>query len=663
MYMRCIPRLGSAPSPSSFSSLSRFTSSSLTPFSSPSPSPSLSTSSTTATVSTPFSSCTSFPSLVRTFHCSPSQLSEDFSSMTVEQLKERLRSANLKVSGVKKVLIDRLVEHAKAQQGGVDSEFIEPISSTRPDEASVPPLEESEDPALPVSPPELSIESAEVLSEEAAEVTQYLTSLLQSEDLEPVLRVLQNARSNGVQLPYSIYLKITEALVEADDMEDAFEVYDTMMKDNEGDLSAGSNYDTSIFNLLIKGYVENGAILNVVQIEEALEYLGVPLLEETYSLLINGYIKMRDLPKADVVFNKMILDPHVKVTLTIFESVILAYTRRKQPSEAYAIIGKMSGQGLKPTVDLYHHVMKVATNQLDYSLVLTCFYTMEDRQLPLTTESWNYVLDSHCRADLLERALKFFTILAKDKKNQPDQFSYHVIVRKLVKDGRLIEAEKLFLKMRTVPLTGLPVTWRFMVEGMIRSRQVKKAFVLIDQMRRESIPFQSALMNIIKKHCVRKGYLDLYEARFGVLPQHVDRDLEASRQSRAQSLDFWENDNIPKFNWNFEGDALSVVTEARGAREKYNNEYREKLRSLEEEFLVDVPEDELEKIRSGQEEFMKEQDEALTLPDGPRKRKPKLQPANPLKKNPKTRKFLSTYKDTRRPRAQFNFLHKAGRKG
>lgn len=68
-------------------------------------------------------------------------------------------------------------------------------------------------------------------------------------------------------------------------------------------------------------------------------------------------------------------------------------------------------------------------------------------------------------------------------------------------------------------LIGLPLTWRYMVESLIRSNQVKKAFVLIDQMLRDGVEFLPVLMNVIVSHVARKGYVQLYEKRFGPLPK------------------------------------------------------------------------------------------------------------------------------------------------
>lgn len=75
-----------------------------------------------------------------------------------------------------------------------------------------------------------------------------------------------------------------------------------------------------------------------------------------------------------------------------------------------------------------------------------------------------------------------------------------------------------------------------------------------------------------------------------------------------------------------------------------------------------MTEDEREEMRASQETYLSEKDAQVTLPEGPRVRKPKPPPSN-LKQKTGRRKYQSTLKDTRKPRAQFSFLHKATRRG
>lgn len=109
---------------------------------------------------------------------------------------------------------------------------------------------------------------------------------------------------------------------------------------------------------------------------------------------------------------------------------------------------------------------------------------------------------------------------------------------------------------------GLPITWRYIVEGIIRSKQVKKAFVLIDQvlipplshvgelgrlmsvqMIRDEISFSPVLMNIIRTHCVRNGIsllqvvmqlsLTTYQASYHSTRTGLAHSLQAKRRLRT----------------------------------------------------------------------------------------------------------------------------------
>lgn len=84
---------------------------------------------------------------------------------------------------------------------------------------------------------------------------------------------------------------------------------------------------------------------------------------------------------------------------------------RSQPGLAYGLIQKMKTYGVIPKIDLYHIVMKAATSLKDHSLVRSCFAAVQERQLPITAETWNYVLDVYARSNHLNLALKYMTKL------------------------------------------------------------------------------------------------------------------------------------------------------------------------------------------------------------------------------------------------------------
>jgi len=55
-----------------------------------------------------------------------------------------------------------------------------------------------------------------------------------------------------------------------------------------------------------------------------------------------------------------------------------------------------------------------------------------------------------------------------------DSLSYEYVIAALVKDKDIDRAEKIFLDMKSKKLEGTPTTWRYVIEGLLRSKQVDK---------------------------------------------------------------------------------------------------------------------------------------------------------------------------------------------
>jgi len=250
-----------------------------------------------------------------------------------------------------------------------------------------------------------------------------------------------------------------------------------------------------------------------------------------------------------------------------------------------------------------------------------------------------------------------------EKGVEPNPITYGAILVAMSKEKLPLEVERLFLEMRNKGLKAGPLVWRYVIESFVRSNQMDKAFILVDQMISEGIKVKGVLKNILLVHCKRKNKLKWYTQRFGEVDLKEDQTISLfgrERGARLKQYDQYYDD--PRLDWNFEGEGLSVVSEAKKKREEEESHYEERLKILEREFLKEsLRPDHKEAMLGSQKKLATKKREEKILPEYvpktiKKKKKPVVKSKDP--NAPRKPKRKTTPKDTRKPRAQFYFKDK-----
>jgi pentatricopeptide repeat protein len=226
------------------------------------------------------------------------------------------------------------------------------------------------------------------------------------------------------------------------------------------------------------------------------------------------------------------------------------------------------------------------------------------------------------------------------------------------KDKRVLPVENLFVQMRNKGLVVPDNLWRYVIEGFARSKQLEKAFILVDQMILEGVTPKGPILNILHHQCERKGKMDLYIERFGT-PSYTTVSREELIQMRDSLLS-----NLDSVNWDLEGDPFSLVTERKKKKELEELKYQTRLQQLEDDYLEKIPGEFKLEMEKNQNKLAIQKREKTTLAksSNPPKKTIKLRKKAEPKPNPfdaiealrnVKRKKRTTQKDTRRPRSQF----------
>jgi pentatricopeptide repeat protein len=467
---------------------------------------------------------------------------------------------------------------------------------------------------------------------------------------------------NDLKVPYKVDLKLTTDLTQFQDrisqlisnqkLESAMEVYQEM-------LSAGNDPNVNIMNLLIKGFFNDQNYVRVMQLYEALNIYQLEMNEETLILLVDAFLACNNLLEAEKVFYKYKkTSEFAKIPLSVYRSLIFAFGERRKVEEAYDLVKMVRNQDETPTLEMYNSIIQAAAKLRNTSVTWRCLLDLKDLNIQWNIDSWNGFIGALCNSNKLDEALKQFYQLESQNKVSPNSETYSILIIAMAKDKRILPVENLFVQMRNKGLVVPDNLWRYVIEGFARSKQLEKAFILVDQMMHEGVVPKGPILNILHRQCERKGKMELYIERFGA-PNYTTVSRKENLQMRDSLLS-----NLDTVNWDLEGDPFSIMTERNKKKEIEEQKYQSRLRKLEEDFLDKIPGEFRMEMEKNQQKLAtkKREKTTLTKSSNPPKKTIKLRKKPEPKPNPfdaldalrnVKKKRRTTQKDTRRPRSQF----------
>jgi len=290
-----------------------------------------------------------------------------------------------------------------------------------------------------------------------------------------------------------------------------------------------------------------------------------------------------------------------------------------------------------------------------------CFKEITKLGLTPDIDSWNGLIGTLCTAKKYDSAKKIKTMM-EDNGIEPNSVTYEALLVAMSKEKLVLDVEKYFLEMRKRGLQSGPNVWRYVIESYVRSGQMDKSFILVDQMILENVAIKGPLKNILLIHCKRKNKLGWYKERFGEIPDTEPSIPLFGKRRESQYKKYEKVFEDKRLDWNLDGDVIPIVAQAKEKREGEESMYKSRLQALEEKFLKQpLRPEHKDAMIEGQRSMADKRRKAKIAPDyvpeKPFKKKvvKKKEDQNPRPRKPRRK---TTLKDTRKPRSQFTFKNK-----
>ncbi|XP_048322706.2 pentatricopeptide repeat-containing protein At1g77360, mitochondrial [Ziziphus jujuba] len=166
---------------------------------------------------------------------------------------------------------------------------------------------------------------------------------------------------------------------------------------------------------------------------------------KTYSILIDGWGKEPNLPKAREVFREMVnggCDPDA-VTYGIMVDVLCKAGR---VDEAIEVVRNMDGSGCRPTTFIYSVLVHTYGVENRIQDAMDAFMEMESRGVKADVVVYNSLIGAFCKVDKLKNVFRVLNEM-ESKGVSPNTRTYNIILNGLISRGMKEKAFSVFRRM------------------------------------------------------------------------------------------------------------------------------------------------------------------------------------------------------------------------
>lgn len=142
------------------------------------------------------------------------------------------------------------------------------------------------------------------------------------------------------------------------------DVYKQMDSSLEG-FFYSRKYNLKNFNFLLQILAEQRKSGEAMKVLEKMKQMDITPNQVTYLQLLTAVSKAKDAKTAEAIFLEAKNNPEIGVSIQMYNSLILCYTRRHEPDMALKILREMKEEGLQPDIVCYTTVINAFKNAKD----------------------------------------------------------------------------------------------------------------------------------------------------------------------------------------------------------------------------------------------------------------------------------------------------------
>lgn len=294
------------------------------------------------------------------------------------------------------------------------------------------------------------------------------------------------------------------------------------------------------FNGLLSALCKSKNVRKAQEIFDSMKVQFTPD-SKTYSILLEGWGKDPNLPKAREIFREMI-DVGCNPDIVTYAIMVDVLCKAGRVDEAVGIVKSMDSRDCKPTSFIYSVLVHTYGIENRLEDAVDTFLEMERNEIKADVVVYNALIGVFCKANKLKNVYRLLNKMDKDGV-KPNSRTCNIILNSLIGRGETEEAFSVFRRMtkmcdpdadtytmmikmfcETNELEMALKVWKYMrlkrfipsmhtfsvlINGLCEKGNVTKACILLEEMIEKGIRPSSMTFERIRKQLIKEGREDV----------------------------------------------------------------------------------------------------------------------------------------------------------
>ena len=272
--------------------------------------------------------------------------------------------------------------------------------------------------------------------------------------------------------------------------------------------------DSRIYTTLMKGYMKEGRVSDVIQMVEAMRREENPSCrpdQVTYTTVITALVNAGLMDRARSVLAEMALQgvPANRVTYNV---LLKGYCELLQLEKAKELVKEMGGKiGIEPNVVSYNILIDGCILVDDSAGALTYFNEMRERGIAPSKVSYTTLMKAFALTGQPKLSHKVFDEMSKDPRVRVDQVAWNMLIEGYCRIGLIEEAKKLVERMKESGYLPDVSTYGSLANGIAIARKPGEALLLWNEVKeryngKPSLRPDEGLLDSLADICVRAAF-------------------------------------------------------------------------------------------------------------------------------------------------------------
>ncbi|XP_008783677.1 pentatricopeptide repeat-containing protein At3g09650, chloroplastic [Phoenix dactylifera] len=272
--------------------------------------------------------------------------------------------------------------------------------------------------------------------------------------------------------------------------------------------------DSRIYTTLMKGYMKDGRVDDVVRMVQAMQQEADPSSHPdhvTYTTVISALVKVGAMDRARSVLAEM-ARARVPANRITYNVLLKGYCQKLQLNKAKELAREMSEKaGVEPNVVSYNILIDGCILVDDSAGALAYFNEMRERGIAPSKVSYTTLMKAFALSGQPKLAHKVFDEMDKDSRVKVDRVAWNMLVEGYCRLGFVEEAKKLMEKMKERGCQPDVATYGSLANGIALARKPGEALLLWNEVKercKASPPLRpdEGLLDALADVCVRAAF-------------------------------------------------------------------------------------------------------------------------------------------------------------